>query len=137
MPAKRNRKHIVVPVSPSIEAYRPHPRKITPQTVPSPSNRAAHGAELTRLLNHAKVEGNRRRTDAAIQVSGAKPGLYVEFESQPGIGLKLETLENKRMGIELVSVVEIPPINPSSSPAQKATVFVPDGKLSYFASRFD
>jgi len=137
VPAKRNRKHILVSASPSIEAYRPHPRKIPPQTAPSPGNRPAHGAELARLLNHAEVEGGRRRTNAAIQVTGAKPGLYVEFESQPGIGLKLETLESKRMGIELVSVVEIPSIDTSSSPGQKATVFVPDGKLSYFASRFD
>lgn len=61
---------------------------------------------------------------------GAEPGIYVEFESQPGFGLKLESLDASGSGIELVSVVE-------NGSVEKATVFVPDGKIKHFIKRFE
>ncbi len=58
------------------------------------------------------------------------------FESLPDVELKLESLEHKGKGIELVAVQEIV----SSAEArriQHATVFVPEGQLKHFAARFE
>jgi len=79
--APRNRKHILVPGSPSVEAYTPHPRTIAIDKPPVPANRPAHGNALKQAFESAVIEGNQRREDAGIQVHGAEPGLYVQFES--------------------------------------------------------
>jgi hypothetical protein len=50
--------------------------------------------------------------------------------------MKLESLEDRRQGIELVAVQERPPAA-EAEPVQFATVFVPEGKLKHFAKRFE
>jgi hypothetical protein len=49
--------------------------------------------------------------------------------------LKLESLEDRRRGIELVAVRRLQ-AEPETSPAQFATVFIPDGSLKHFFDRF-
>lgn len=134
MPAPRNRKHILVPGPPSTEAYTPHPRKIELPPVPSPKNRRRHAAALRSALRQAKRESDENREELGITVHGAAPGLYIQFESVPGVDLKLQSLEDKRKGIELVAVQTIE--NREQHPVQLATVFVPDGKLTHFVNRF-
>ncbi|MEW5704947.1 MAG: S8 family peptidase [Pseudomonadota bacterium] len=80
-----------------------------------------------------QAEANREAVD--ISVHGAQPGLYVEFESPPGVDLKLESLEDRRRGIEVVAVRRVP-VEPEAPPTQFATVFVPDGALRHFFDRF-
>jgi hypothetical protein len=95
-----------MPGKPAAEAYKPHPRrKIDVEKAPAPASRAAHGRALKRALDAAVAEAHQRRVDAGIQVHGAVPGLglYVQFESQPGVPLKLSSLEDARQGIELVA----------------------------------
>lgn len=82
MTAPRNRKHIIVPGKPITEAYRPHGRKIDVEKPPQPASRAAHGRALKAALDAAVREASQRRADAAIQVRGAVPGIYVQFVSQ-------------------------------------------------------
>ena len=65
---------------------------------------------------------------------GATPGLYVQFESLPGIPLRLESLEDARAKIELVAVQDI--VRNGAS-IQLATVFVPDGKIQKFITKLD
>lgn len=67
---------------------------------------------------------------------GAEPGLYIQFESPPGVDLKLESLENRSRGIELVAVQDLQSASGQRS-IQQATVFVPDGSLKHFFERFD
>jgi hypothetical protein len=67
-------------------------------------------------------------------VHGAEPGLYVQFESPPDIELKLESLENKPAGVELVAVQAA---FRGEEKVQLATVFVPDGKLTHFVKKFE
>ena len=103
MAAPRNRKHIIVPDKPTAEPYAPHGRKIEIPKPPAPASRPAHGKALKQALESAVVEAHQRRADAGFQVHGAMPGLYVLFESQPGVPLTLSSLEDARQGIELVA----------------------------------
>ncbi|GGO12802.1 hypothetical protein GCM10007972_18210 [Iodidimonas muriae] len=135
MPAPRNRKHLLVRAAPSSEVYRPHDRKIPPPIIPAPPDRRRHAAALRDALTAAQQEGEANREAADIAVHGAEPGLYVEFESPPDVDLKLESLEDRRRGIELVAVRRSPAA-PDEPTTQLATVFVPDGALKHFFDRF-
>ncbi len=63
----------------------------------------------------------------AQQEAGMEPGIQIKFESFPGIELAFEKLAREHMGIELLSVHD----DHTNAPF-RATVFVPDGKLSHF-----
>lgn len=134
MPASRIRKHLLVRTPPSAEAYTPHPRKFDPPLIPGPRNRRQHAATLGAALREAERESAQEREALGITVHGAEPGLYIQFESVPGVELKLDSLEDKRQGIELVAVQTVE--QPGQAPVQLATVFVPDGRLTHFATRF-
>ena len=135
MSAPRNRKHILVRDGPSTEGYRPHPRKIVPPPFPGPPDRQRHAAYLHDSLIEAQRQAEANRAALEISVHGAQPGLYVEFESPPDVEMKLDSLENKRRGIEVVAVRKVP-VGPEASPTQFATVFIPDGSLRHFFERF-
>jgi len=135
MPAPRNRRHILIRTAPSREDYTPHPRRIELPPVPGPRSRRQHAGALKASLRDAQQQEQARRQAAEIVVHGAEPGLYVEFDSQPGVDLKLESLEHKGIGIELVSVTRH--AAPDGAVTERATVFVPDGAVKHFISRFD
>src|SRR5262245_17355117 len=134
MPAPRNKKHLLVPNPPSSESYTPHPKKIEQPTFAGPQDRRRHARALRRELSTAEREAQEAREALDITVQGAEPGLYIQFESPPGVDLKLESLENRKQGIELVAVQRRAE---AEGPAvQLATVFVPDGSLKHFVNRF-
>ncbi|MGK4007058.1 S8 family peptidase [Sorangium sp. So ce1036] len=137
MAAPRNRKHILVPGHPSTEAYKPHPRRIEATRPAPPASRTRHGKALARALKTAVAEADQRRRDAGTAVHGAEPGLYVQFESQPGAPLQLSALEDARQGIELVAVSHTKTDEPEPRRIERATVFVPDGKVKHFLQRFE
>lgn len=137
MAAPRNRKHIVVPRKPTAEAYRPHPRAMVIPKPPAPASRAAHGKALKQALESAVVQAHQRRAAAGIQVHGAVPGLYVQFESQPDVPLQLSSLEDARQGIELVAVIHTHTEEAKPRRVERATVFVPEGKVKHFVTRFE
>jgi len=87
-------------------------------------------------LEDADAEAKDRRAAARIEVHGAEPGIYIQFDSQPGYDLNLGSLEDKRQKIELVAVSETVTDEPEPKRIQRATVFVPDGKLKHFVDRF-
>jgi hypothetical protein len=140
MPAPRNRRHILVPGKPSAEAYTPHLLAILPKPLPIPTGgRAAHGARLKSALLRAERDAAARRAHGGIEVHGAEPGLYVEFESAPGIRLNVSKLENRRKQIEVVAVSEdaVARRGAPNTFVERATVFVPDGELKHFVKRFE
>jgi hypothetical protein len=137
MASPRNRRHILVPNSPSIEAYRSYRPKIKIKEIPLPWSRFQHGSDLKRSLEQAYVQAKEHRRDAGVQVQGAVPGLYIQFESQPDIAMKLEGLEARASGIELLAVTYQQTDEPEPKTIERATVFVPDGKLKHFFSRFE
>jgi Subtilase family len=135
MPAPRNRRHLLVPNPPSSEGYTPHLRKIEQPIFPGPQDRRRHARALRRALSTAEHEAQEARDALAITVHGAEPGIYIQFESPPGVQLKLESLEDRRQGIELVAVQRA--LTAAETPGvQLATVFVPDGALTHFFKRF-
>lgn len=137
MAAPRNRKHILVPGPPTPEAYEPHGRKIPVVRPAPPTSRAKHGKALERALEAAVVEASKRRDEAGIEVHGAIPGLYVQFESQPDVPLQVTSLEDLRQGIEVVAVSHSTTDGPETHRIERATVFVPDGKVKHFLKRFE
>lgn len=104
---------------------------------PAPKCRAAHGSALKQALQSAVVDAHQRRIDAGFHVHGAVPGLYVQFESQPGVPLQVTSLEDARQGIEVVAVNFRSTDGPDPRRIECATVFVPDGKVKHFLDRFD
>lgn len=140
MTLPRNRRHIVVPDSPKVERYRPHPLRIPPRELPIPSSRPAHGAALKQSIQNATHEALKRRETAfaaGLSVHGAAPGTYIEFESQPDVPLNLTGLEDLRAGIELVAFTERETNEPEPRKIQRAEVFVPDGQVKHFIKRFE
>ncbi len=135
--APRNRRHILVLATPKIEQYRPYTPAIKPKLPPAPPSRPQHGRALKQALNAAVTEATQRRNDAGIEVHGAVPGLYVQFDSRPGIPLQLSTLESAAQGIELVAVTQTQSSESVPKPIERATVFVPDGKVGHFLKRFE
>lgn len=88
-------------------------------------NRRAHGSALLRQLRALE-----RQMENALQAQReagleAGFGLQVEFESFPDIELAFESLARERSGVELFNVRH-------EGNVTKATVFVPEGKLSLF-----
>ncbi|MEZ6036549.1 MAG: S8 family peptidase [Planctomycetota bacterium] len=135
MAAPRDRRHIVVPGEPRAEKYRRHGRNIEEKTY-RPPDRTKHGRALTKALLAAQHKAESRRASLAIEVEGAQPGLYIQFESRSGRPLELGSLEDARQGIELVAYSRIEKADKAKGPVEQATVFVPDGKVKHFLERF-
>lgn len=88
-------------------------------------NRRTHGSGLLRQLRALEPtmeQARQAQLDAGLE---AGFGLQIEFESFPDIELAFESLARERSGIELFNVRH-------EGGVTKATVFVPDGKLSLF-----
>lgn len=135
MAQTRNRRHILVKKPAFGESFTPYGKPIEPSLIPVPPDRKAHASKLRRELQSAEKEAAERRATAGLTVHGANPGLYVEFESVPGIDLKLESLEDKRQRIELVAVREGPSADDPQKTIEWATVFIPDGRAGHFLGR--
>ncbi|MBF0092946.1 MAG: S8 family peptidase [Alphaproteobacteria bacterium] len=136
MAAPRNRKHLLVPTPPRAEDYRPHPKKVDLPVYSGPIDRAAHAADLRGALADIRQEAEADRQTSGIAVAGAPSGITVEFESPPGFDLKLESLESKRQGIELLNV-RSSPSGEDGARIQFAAIFIPDGALKHFFDRFE
>src|SRR5437870_8316008 len=104
MAARRDRKHLIVPTPPQDVPYRPHPREVPAREFPRPADRLAHARALQASLKVAELEATQRRHALGIAVEGVEQGLYIQFDSPESVDLKLESLENRQIGIELVAV---------------------------------
>ena len=136
MAAPRDRKHIIVPGGPSAEPYSPHPRTIPPRKPAAPQSRSAHGKALRTAFEAAESQAAQRRESAGLEIHGAEPGLYVLFESQPGVPLNIASLEDARQHIEVVAVTHVDTTDENPERIERATVFVPQGKVTHFIKRF-
>src|SRR5207247_7287885 len=132
--AERNRPHILIEGGAAPEAYRPPPRKIEGKALPPPGDRVGHAGGLRSGIESASDEGIDRRSEESIRVSGSLQGVYVVFDSFPGIELAFESLDPRQGKIhpELRSVREV---TLDGERVEQATVFIPDGKLGYFVGR--
>lgn len=133
--AERNRSHIVVQGRVTAEEYTRKARGGGDEVTP-PVDRAGHARRLIAALERAESAGHRRRQAASATVEGAIPGIYVTFESFPGVELALTSLEPQqgKVHAELRSVQER---HSAAGAVQVATVFVPDGKLGTFVRKLE
>lgn len=95
-----------------------------------------HGRALREKLLAAEREARQRRVAAGIEIEGATPGLYIQFESQPDVPLQLASLEDRSQKIELVAVTVSETQDQPPRRIQRATVRVPEGKVKHFLKRF-
>lgn len=137
MASLRNRPHILVPTPPRVEDYKRHPRAMDVPAPPRPVSRAAHGRALSRALELAVETAHVRRAALGVEIEGAKPGMYVEFEGVPGVRLDVTKLESRKQGIELVAVRTTLTEEESPRRVDHATVFVPEGKEAHYLKRFE
>ena len=134
--AERDRLHIVLRGQAASEPYRRPPRRISSPSDFVPANRREHGQHLERALKQTEAAGQSRRQAEGLRVDGAVDGIYVRFESFPGVELALESLDPRqgRVHPELRAVRQVKVDNRTF---EQAIVFVPDGKLGYFLRRIE
>lgn len=113
--AERNRPHIHVPFDErwrSMEPYTPHGGGGGGDGPgPPPGGRAAHAGALKDSIDKAVNDAQARQTSTAIDVTGAKPGLYLEFVSFPGWELAVGSMDHRlakdpHKHVEVVAVLE-------------------------------
>jgi Subtilase family len=93
-------------------------------------NRQDHGAFLKAQLEHLKEEEYALEQQRVAFGIDAGKGICLQFESEPGFLLKLESLESLPSHVELLSSKEI-------EGKMYATVLVPEGKLAHFVKRVE
>jgi len=95
--------------------------------------RRAHGRKLLQDLKAVDKEAER------IAEERADLGLSIVIEGTIGYDLKLESLENKRSGIELLNVRETQHKLTDGTTKEQvlSTVYVPHGKLAHFFNLVD
>ncbi len=132
--APRDRIHILVLRPAIVEGYTSH---ATGRGSPRPSApiREVHARKLQAEAEQAVVEARQRRSQTAQEV-GVRPsgdGLLLIFESFPGFQLEPAKLDPANRAPELIAVrtqwVD-------GKEVQLATVYIPEGSLSFFLSRF-
>ncbi|MGH9846138.1 MAG: S8 family peptidase, partial [Blastocatellia bacterium] len=115
------------------------PRLGRSKSILIPRDRQRHGQKLKKQLQEAARKGNEQSQQMPPEEL-VKKGFYIEFESDPGFELKVESLKGERQGIELVAVSETSSEASGAEGGQtpmKATVFVPEGKIGYFIKKIE
>ena len=92
-------------------------------------DRAQHAKRLLDQLEGIGEEAGERVAAQKAEGVDAGNGVYLQFDSEPGFDLKFDSLEFGPSGIELCAVRR------AADNRVQATVFVPDGKLSFFLKR--
>jgi hypothetical protein len=133
MAAPRNRRHILIAAPPEAEGFTSR-RTGRLKAFDRPPNRVRHAQLLRQGLTTAVEEAAARRAAQGVAVP-PDPGILVQFQAPPGVDLKLESLENKHAGIELRGVHRTREAE-GEPYVETATVFIPDGKVGHFLTRF-
>lgn len=94
-------------------------------------NRAQHAEQLLAQLKDIDEKTVERVAAQKAEGVDAGNGVYLQFDSEPGFDLKFESLDFGRSGVELCAVRR------AADDRVQATVFVPDGKLSFFLKRIE
>ncbi len=113
----------------STEQYK-YPRKVSSGEfkVPPRDDRVLHGqqlAEQARAAEHAVQEQAKE-----LPEEKRPKGVTLDFQSDPGFKLKLESLETLLSGIELLNSRVVDDV-------MHGTVFVPEGKVGIFVRKFE
>ena len=133
--ALRDLPHILVRQPASAEEYSSYASGRGSPRPPAPI-REEHGRLLIREAKDVARLARERRQAAADQL-GVHPtaeGLLITFESWPGFELELSTIDPLRQPPELIALRRS---GEGDQQVELATVFVPEGSLSFFLKRFE
>lgn len=136
--APRNRDHILVPRKADSEPFTSFAIGREGPRPPAPIDRQGHGLGLARSVEQAESAGIARKQAATEQfdMEPSSAGIYLTFDSVPGFSLQLTTLDPQLRGaqpeLRAVSEREV-----EGQLVERATVFVPEGKVGYFVRRFE
>lgn len=103
----------------------PHPIK---QKFPTRDNISSHATYLKKSFERCRQQDITQKQVAAIKY---KNGTYLEFSGEKGYELATKSLENRTQGIRLLNV------RVDEEGITKATVYVPEGKMSYYLTKID
>jgi hypothetical protein len=131
--AQRNRRHIVIDSRAQAEPYTRPPRAIGGKTISHPEDRGAHAAALTQALRDADTDAREQRERLADELPRAA-GIFITFESFPGVELAMESLDPRR-GKRHPELLAVKSVQLAEGIREQATVYVPDGTLGYFLKR--
>jgi hypothetical protein len=133
--AERDRRHIFVRRRATTEPYTRPPRAMQSGSLPTPADRRGHGLRLAGQLQGAERDALTRREERPAHAPRAA-GIYVTFESLPDVELAFESLD-PRQGKVHPELVAVRNVETDDGLRERATVFVPDGKLGYFLKRLE
>lgn len=88
-----------------------------------------HATNIKKLLNESLKKDIEQGQVAAIRY---KSGVYLEFSGAPNYDLEIKSLENRTHGISLLNVHK-----EKDTGITKATVYVPEGKESFFLKQIE
>ncbi|MEM6792121.1 MAG: S8 family peptidase [Myxococcota bacterium] len=94
-------------------------------------------------MDGAATRAAQRRDAATVEISGATPGMYLEFASFPGWNLALQSMEKRRARdprrhIEVVAVTEqVEGERDAEVRIQRAAVFVPEAEVGHFLRQLE
>lgn len=126
--SRKHLPHILVTNTAVTSMYtRPPSGSSSSPTLP-PRNRHNHASYLITQLEAIKNQESDIVAHQKAVGLDAGWGMYISFESEPGFDLKFGSLEFQPSGIELCAVKK-------AGEKIIATVFVPEGKLSYFLKK--
>jgi hypothetical protein len=136
--AIRNRQHILVTRSAAAEPYTSYTSGRDSQRPAAPMDRLVHGRALAAALTAVSVASKNARleTAQAIGMAPASDGIYVVFDGYPGYQLSPETFDPHLSG-DQPELLALNLVIVGDELVERATVFVPDGKLGYFLKRFE
>ncbi len=123
-----NRPHLVIRQLPDALPYGSRGFPAT-KTLP-PRDRTRHGQYLREKIQAINSSADDEILEQRRRGLTSGCGIQVQFLSEPGFELKLQSLELRGNGIELLSVVE-------REGRAAATVFVPEGKLRVFLQKIE
>lgn len=128
----QNLPHIVLRGQPLSERYTVPPGGGGGHYKLPPRERAEHGRHIRTQLEEIVDRSQELIHEQEERPTTVQRGVYVEFESAPNFPLKVESLEDRARGIELVAVS-----GGGLDQTMKATVFVPEGKLDIFLKKIE
>ncbi|MCB0519943.1 MAG: S8 family peptidase [Lewinellaceae bacterium] len=97
-------------------------------------NRASHSQRLIQSLTDAFSAASSEITERLAIAKPSREGIYIVFESHPGLELITKSLEAARSGIRLLNVSER---QVNGKIIKTATVYIPKGKEPYFINKLE
>lgn len=126
--SKEHLPHLFVKNSATKNLYSRPPRVVKADLKLPLRDRHKHAQQLLTQIEQAKLQETGIIQEQKAFGLDVNNGIYLAFESEQDFELKFNSLEVQRSGIELCTVKEI-------DHKVIATIFVPEGKLSYFLKR--